>query len=98
GELAQRRSLLRNNCDGTFTDVTAQAGLLTPVTSSQTSVWTDIDNDGWIDLFGGNEDPPPRLSGNRGDGTSEATAAAAGVKRTTFTKAVTAGDFDNDGF
>ena len=68
-ELAQRRSLLRNNCDGTFTDVTAAAGLQTPVTSSQTAVWTDIDNDGWIDLFVGNEDAPLQLFRNRGNGT-----------------------------
>jgi len=97
-ELAQRRSLLRNNCNGTFTDVTAEAGLLTPVTSSQTAVWTDIDNDGWIDLFVGNEDAPSQLFWNRGNGTFEDIAAAAGVKKTLFTKAVTAGDFDNDGF
>ena len=68
-ELAQRRSLLRNNCDGTFTDVTAAAGLQTPVTSSQTAVWTDIDNDGWMDLFVGNEDAPLQLFRNRGNGT-----------------------------
>jgi hypothetical protein len=97
-ELAQRRSLLRNNCDGTFTDVTAAAGLLTPVTSSQTAVWTDIDNDGLIDLFVGNEDAPLQLFRNRGNGTFEDIAAAAGVRRTAFTKAVHAGDFDNDGF
>ena len=97
-ELAQRRSLLRNNCDGTFTDVTAAAGLLTPVTSSQTAAWTDIDNDGWIDLFVGNEDAPLQLFRNRGNGTFEDIAAAAGVRRTAFTKAVSAGDYDNDGF
>ncbi len=97
-ELAQRRSLLRNNCDGTFTDVTAAAGLLTPVTSSQTAVWTDIDNDGWVDLFVGNEDAPLQLFWNRGNGTFEDIAAAAGVRRTAFTKAVSAGDYDNDGF
>ena len=97
-ELAQRRSLLRNNCDGTFTDVTAAAGLLTPVTSSQTAVWTDIDNDGWVDLFVGNEDAPLQLFRNRGNGTFEDIAAAAGVRRTAFTKAVSAGDYDNDGF
>ena len=97
-ELAQRRSLLRNNCDSTFTDVTATAGLLTPVTSSQTAVWTDIDNDGWIDLFVGNEDAPLQLFRNRGNGTFEDIAAAAGVRRSAFTKAVHAGDIDNDGF
>jgi hypothetical protein len=97
-ELAQRRSLLRNNCNGTFTDVTAAAGLLTPVTSSQTAVWTDIDNDGWIDLFVGNEDAPAQLFHNKGNGTFVDIAKAAGVARTAFTKAVTSGDYDNNGF
>jgi tetratricopeptide (TPR) repeat protein len=97
-DLAQRRSLLRNNCDGTFTDVTAAAGLLTPVTSSQTAAWTDIDNDGWIDLFVGNEDAPAQLFHNRRDGTFADIAASAGVQRSAFTKGVAAGDYDNDGF
>ena len=97
-QIAQRRSLLRGNCDGTFTDVTAAAGLLTPVTSSQTTAWTDIDNDGWVDLFVGNEDHAAQLFLNKQDGTFEDIAAPAGVRRTAFTKAVTAGDYDNDGF
>ena len=97
-ELAQRKSLLRNNCDGTFTDMTAAAGLLTPVTSTQTSTWADIDNDGWIDLFVGNEDAPAQLFHNRRDGTFVDIAASAGVQRSAFTKAVTAGDYDNNGF
>jgi hypothetical protein len=97
-ELSQRRSLLRNNCDGTFTDVTAAAGLLAPVASSQTAVWADIDNDGWVDLFVGNENAPSQLFRNRRNGTFEDIAARAGVQRTAFTKGVTAGDIDNDGY
>jgi hypothetical protein len=97
-ELAQRRSLLRNGCNGTFTDVTAAAGLLTPVTSSQTAVWADIDNDGWVDLFVGNEDAPAQLFRNQGNGTFVDIARAAGLARTAFTKAVTSGDYDNNGF
>src|SRR6266481_6545246 len=54
---AMRPSLLKNNCDGTFTDVTTQSGLGNPV-ASQTAVWTDIDNDGFLDLFIGNEQGP----------------------------------------
>ena len=65
-EVAQRNSLLRNNCDGTFTDVTAEAGLARPATATQTAVWTDINNDGWLDLFVGNEDSPPQLFLNKG--------------------------------
>ena len=97
-ELAQRKSLLRNNCDGTFTDVTAASGLAKPATSTQTAVWVDIDNDGWLDLFVGNEDAPSQLFRNRGDGTFDDIGVAAGVARTAFTKAVHAGDYDNDGF
>jgi hypothetical protein len=97
-DLPQRRSLLRNNCNGTFTDVTAAAGLLTPVTSSQTAAWADIDNDGWIDLFVGNEDAPAQLFLNRRDGTFVDIAGPAGVGRSAFTKGVAAGDIDNDGF
>ena len=47
-------SLLRNNCDGTFTDVTAKAGVLNNY-PSQTAVWADFNNDGLLDLFVGNE-------------------------------------------
>jgi hypothetical protein len=48
--LPQRKSLLRNDCHGRFTDVTERAGL-GGLRSTQTAVWTDIDNDGWLDLF-----------------------------------------------
>jgi hypothetical protein len=42
--------LFHNNGDGTFTDVTKKAGL-TCVQHSQTAVFFDCDNDGWLDLF-----------------------------------------------
>ena len=60
-EVAQRKSLLKNNCNGTFTDVTAGSGLAVPATSTQTAAWVDIDNDGLLDLFVGNEDRPAQL-------------------------------------
>ena len=97
-EFPQRKSLLRNNCDGTFTDVTAAAGLATPATSTQTAVWADIDNDGYLDLFVGNENAPAQLFRNKGDGTFEDISHKAGIDRIAFTKGVTAGDYDNDGY
>ena len=96
-EFPQRMSLLRNNCDGTFTDVTSAAGLSTP-TQTQTAVLADIDNDGFLDLFVGNESGPSHLFRNKGDGTFEDISHAAGIDRSAYTKAVVAADYDNDGY
>jgi hypothetical protein len=96
------KSLLRNNGDGTFTDVTKRAGLLL-AHPTQTAVWLDYDADGWLDLFVGNEttdpnDPHPcELFHNNRDGTFTECAAACGVQVVGFVKAVASGDYDNDG-
>ncbi|HEY7313447.1 MAG TPA: CRTAC1 family protein [Gemmataceae bacterium] len=94
----QRPSLLRNNKDGTFTDVTREAGLLRPI-DSQVAVWADYDNDGWLDLFVGGETVPSRLYHNRGDGTFDEVAHRAGVDTTgCVCKGANWGDFDSDGY
>jgi hypothetical protein len=96
-EVPQRSSLLKNSCHGTFTDVTAPSGLGQEAASTQTAAWTDIDNDGWLDLFVGNENRPSQLFLNKG-GRFEDISHAAGIDRLSFAKGVTAGDYDNDGF
>jgi tetratricopeptide (TPR) repeat protein len=96
-EVPQRKSLLRNNCDGTFTDVTEKAGLAQP-TSTQTAVWADINNDGLLDLYVGNESGPNQLFLNNGDGTFKDISRGSGVDISAFTKGVTAADYDNDGY
>jgi hypothetical protein len=93
-------SLLRNNRDGTFTDVTEAAGLLR-YRPTQTAAWLDYNNDGWIDLFIGNEswegDPNPcELFRNNGDGTFTDVAKDVGLDVVGIVKGVTAGDFNND--
>jgi len=97
-ETAQRKSLLRNNGDGTFTDVTAASGLGRVLTGTQAAAWTDVDNDGFLDLFVGNENGPAQLFHNNHDGTFIDIAAKAGVDARGFNKGVTAGDYDNDGW
>ena len=97
-QLPVRRSLLRNNCNGTFTDVTSASGLAQPATSTQTAVWADINNDGLLDLFLGRENRPAQLFLNRGDGTFKDISHSAGVDRIAFTKGVAAADYDNDGY
>ena len=97
-EMPQRKSLLRNNGNGTFTDVTAASGLAKVLTGTQAAVWTDINNDGHLDLFVGNENGRAELFLNRRDGTFEDIAAKAGIDRRGFNKGVAAADYDNDGW
>ncbi|VTR96807.1 Peptidylprolyl isomerase OS=Solibacter usitatus (strain Ellin6076) GN=Acid_1957 PE=4 SV=1: VCBS: VCBS: VCBS: UnbV_ASPIC [Gemmata massiliana] len=93
-----RPTLLRNNGNGTFTDVTAEAGLLAPV-NAITAQWVDYDNDGWLDLFVCGERQANRLYHNRGNGTFEEVAAAAGLALPGGTwKGATWADFDGDRF
>lgn len=94
-------SLLRNNGDGTFTDVTKQSGLLS-FHPTQTATWADFNNDGWLDVFIGNESEdgdvnPSELYINNKDGTFTEMAAGAGCAVNLFVKGVTSADYDNDG-
>lgn len=94
-------SLLRNEGDGTFVDVTFAAGLGQEHYPTQTASWADYDNDGDVDVYIGNESTdeffsPSQLFRNSGDGTFVDVAAAAGVINDQFTKAVVWGDYDND--
>ena len=94
-------SLVRNNGDGTFTDVTFDAGLGRVHYPTQTAAWADFDLDGDLDLYVGNESSrqapsPCQLFENRGDGTFVDIAASAGVENERFTKAVAWGDYDGD--
>lgn len=106
-------SLLKNNGDGTFTDVTTQTGLLS-FHPTQTATWNDFNNDGWLDLFIGNETSasnsnqgvysisselhPCELYMNNQDGTFREASKAAQCNLLNYVKGVTSGDYDNDGW
>lgn len=102
-----RNSLLRKNSDGTFQDVTREAGLAEPAYPTQAAAWGDFDNDGDLDLYVGNEsrmeikndlaDFPSQLFINNGNGTFTDVAKTAGVTNDRYAKGVSAGDYDNDG-
>ena len=94
-------SLLRNNGDGTFTDVTFEAGLGKRHYPTKTAAWADYDNDGHLDLFVGNEatktmPAPCQLFHNNGDCTFTDVADKAGVSEPIFAMGVVWGDYDND--
>ena len=95
-------SLLRNDGEGTFTDVTFDAGLGEVHYPSPTAAWGDYDNDGDLDLYVGNESSralpaPSQLFRNNGDGTFIDVAAAAAVMNYRYAKAAVWGDYNGDG-
>jgi len=97
-------SLLHNNGDGTFTDVTIQAGLYHKA-PTQSVTWADFDLDGDLDLFSAHESIPGQpgaefpsiLYRNNGDGTFTDISPGAGIRVNAYVKGVTAGDINNDG-
>ncbi len=103
-----RMSLLRNDGDNAFTDVTHAVGLAQPAYPSQSAAWADYDNDGDLDLFSCGETMresgvelaqlvfPSRLFRND-DGMFTDVTAEAGVANWRFCKGSAWGDYDNDG-
>ncbi len=89
-------SLLKNNGDGTFTDVTAHSGLL-HYAATHTASWADIDGDGWLDLFVGVENFPSKMYRNKGDGTFEEVSAQVGIAIDALVKGCFWGDLNKDG-
>ncbi len=97
-------SLLHNNGNGTFADITEQVGLLT-FHPTQTAAWGDYDNDGWLDLFVGNESYGGRIhrcelfhsNGRAEDLQFSEVAEATGVAVVGYVKGAAWGDYDNDG-
>lgn len=71
--------LWRNNGDGTFTDVTRQAGLYNPTSKSLGITVFDAHNDGWPDVFVSNDTEPNKLYINNHNGTFTEKAVMSGV-------------------
>jgi len=96
-------ALYRNNSDGTFQDVTAQAGVADrKLYFGFQALFEDFDEDGRPDLFVGNDSNPNYFYKNKGDGTFEEAGIAAGVAfsgdgKEMSSMGLAAGDYDADG-
>jgi hypothetical protein len=107
GELGN--TLYRNNGNGTFSDVTLQAGV-NDDTNTWAAAWGDYDNDGFLDLFvarpGQHElgvGNANLLYHNNGDGTFTDVAAQEGAALeddliSSSHKLAAWGDYNNDGY
>jgi hypothetical protein len=94
--------LLRNNGDGTFTDISEASRVTTSYGSGLGVVSADLTGDGRPDFYVANDARPNQLWINRGDGTFEDGALLAGVAVkmdgvAEGSMGLAVGDPDNDG-
>ena len=98
-----RLALYHNNGDGSFTDVTLQAGLAQKTYGAMAAQYGDIDNDGYLDIYLGTGAPllntrePNKLFWNRGNGTFVDVTESAGVGNLGKGHGATFSDYDGDG-
>jgi hypothetical protein len=94
--------LFRNNGNGTFTDVTATAGVFDTSSKALGVTMLDVDQDGWPDLFVANDTQPNKLFRNQKNGTFKESGVEAGLALSRDGKAragmgVDAADLDGSG-
>jgi hypothetical protein len=95
--------LFHNNGDGTFTDVSQESGIAKTLGKAWGVVACDVNNDGRMDLFVGNDTVANSLFLNRGNGKFEDAGLQANVGYSAEGKArsgmgVDAADYDQDGW
>jgi hypothetical protein len=88
--------LYHNNGDGTFTDVTAKAGV-GDTGLCLGSVWGDYDDDGYLDLYVVNDFGRKTLYHNNRDGTFTDVTVKSGTLDYGAGMSASFGDYDNDG-
>ncbi|MCY3998522.1 MAG: VCBS repeat-containing protein [Flavobacteriaceae bacterium] len=94
---SESNTLYRNNGNGTFTDVTENAGILSYSLSLSASI-ADYNNDGWVDIYISNDFASPDLFYiNNGDGTFADEIENTFEQTAFFGMGSDASDFNNDG-
>ncbi|MDQ6785370.1 MAG: CRTAC1 family protein [Acidobacteriota bacterium] len=95
--------LFHQKPDGTFEEVADKAGVRDEGNCyGFSSVFVDVNNDGWLDLLVVNDSTPKQLYINKRDGTFEETGYPSGIAlsengREQAGMGVAVGDYDNDG-
>ncbi len=95
--------LYHSNGDGTFTDVSEKSGMWNAIGTYGLSVAaSDLDNDGWPDIYVANDSAPATLYLNQKDGTFKDVAIESGAALSAEAKpqagmGVSIGDYNRDG-
>ena len=96
GEGWDKNDLFRNNGDGTFTEVADLAGV-GEARLPFAVVWADYDEDGWQDLYVGNDrDRGNQLFHNNADGTFDDVSRESGAGIVMGAMGIAVGDYDGD--
>src|SRR5436305_4091926 len=104
GLIGEPDHLFHNNGDGTFTDVSAKAGVADKNSSyGLTAIFADLNNDGKVDLAVANDSTPNYLYINKGNGTFENSSYASGYAlnengKETASMGIAVGDYLNNGW
>lgn len=103
GLVGEKDHLFHNNSDGTFTEVSAKAGVSDPNGAyGWSSVFVDVDNDGWLDLLVANDSVPNYLYRNNHNGTFKDDSYVSGLAvnadgRPQACMGIALGDYNRDG-
>jgi hypothetical protein len=94
--------LYRNTGKGRFVDVSKQTGAIDPGHYGFGVLFTDLNSDGWLDIYVANDSVPNLFFRNKGDGTFSEDALLSGLAvrndgREQAGMGVEAGDYDGDG-
>jgi hypothetical protein len=103
GLAGAKNILYHNNGNGTFSDVSQKAGMWNAIGTYGLSVAaSDLDNDGWPDIYVANDSAPATLYLNQHDGTFKDVAIENGAALSAEAKpqagmGVSIGDYNRDG-
>lgn len=103
GLVGEKDRLFHNNGDGTFTEVSEKAGVSDPNGAyGWSSVFVDVDDDGWLDLLVANDSVPNFLYRNNHDGTFKDDSYISGLAvnadgRAQASMGIGIGDYNRDG-
>jgi tetratricopeptide (TPR) repeat protein len=93
----ERNLLFHNDGDGTFAERGAAAGVTDVSGRGLAATWTDLDEDGWPDLYVANDVSQNALFRNRGDGTFQNVAETAHASDYRSSMGIAVGDWNGDG-